>query len=146
MKHFMMKKLLGIVVLALLWCNVGVAKSTFIVCELKKFFVSENAMVDIVQKPLNKVDPTYLNKETLTFDFEKKVFLGTSMGWNGANMYHLSPNEAYFKEVEEAFIYEVKLNRLTGELKVITRINPEFKSSLFYQILIYDCVKEERKF
>ena len=60
-----MKKLLGIVVLGLMWCNVGVAKSTFIVCELKKFFVSENAMVDVVQKPLNKVDPTYLNKETL---------------------------------------------------------------------------------
>ena len=141
-----MKKLLGILVLGLLWCNVGFAKSTFIVCELKKYFVRENAMVDTVQKPLNKVDPTYLNKETLTFDFEKKVFLGTSMGWNGANMYHLDSNEAYFKEVEEAFIYEVKLNRITGELKVITRINPEFKSSLFYQILIYDCVKEEKKF
>ena len=141
-----MKKILGILVMALLWCNVGVAKPTFIVCELKKYIVRENEKIDEVQIPLNKVDSTYLNKETLTFDFEKKVFLGTSMGWNGANMYHLDSNEAYFKEVEEAFIAEVELNRLTGELKVQTRINPEFKSSLFYQILIYDCVKEERKF
>ena len=141
-----MKKLLWMIFVMVFWSNVGLAKPTFIVCELKKYIVRENAKIDEVQIPLNKVDSTYLNKETLTFDFEKKVFLGTSMGWNGANMYHLSPNEAYFKEVEEAFIYEVKLNRITGELKVITRINPEFKSSLFYQILIYDCVKEERKF
>ena len=129
-----------------LWSNVGLAKPTVIVCELKKYIVRENEKIDEVQIPLNKVDSIYLNKETLTFDFEKKVFLGTSMGWNGANMYHLSPNEAYFKKVEEAFVYEVKLNRITGELKVITRINPEFKSSLFYQTLIYDCVKEGKKF
>jgi len=129
-----------------LWSNVGLAKPTVIVCELKKYIVRENEKIDEVQIPLNKVDSTYLNKETLTFDFEKKVFLGTSMGWNGANMFHLDSNEAYFKDVEEAFITEVKLNRLTGELKVITRINPEFKSSLFYQTLIYDCVKEGKKF
>ena len=145
-----MKKILGILVMALLWCNVGVAKPTFIVCELKKYMVRENAFKDEVQTPLNKVDSTYLSKETLTFDFEKKVFLGTSMGWNGANMYHLDSNEAYFKEVEEAFIHEVRLNRRTGELKVQTRLNPTFKirdSSIgFFQTLIYDCVKEEKKF
>ena len=129
-----------------LWSNVGLAKPTVIVCELKKYIVRENEKIDEVQIPLNKVDSIYLNKETLTFDFEKKVFLGTSMGWNGANMFHLDSNEAYFKEVEEAFITEVKLNRLTGELKVITRINPEFKSSSFYRTLIYDCVKEGKKF
>ena len=129
-----------------LWSNVGLAKPTVIVCELKKYIVRENAFKDEVQTPLNKVDSTYLSKETLTFDFEKKVFLGTSMGWNGANMFHLDSNEAYFKDVEEAFITEVKLNRLTGELKVITRINPEFKSSSFYRTLIYDCVKEGKKF
>ena len=140
-----MKKLLWIMVMVL-WSNVGLAKPTVIVCELKKYIVRENEKIDEVQIPLNKVDSTYLNKETLTFDFEKKVFLGTSMGWNGANMFHLDSNEAYFKDVEEAFITEVKLNRLTGELKVITRINPEFKSSLFYQTLIYVCVKEEKKF
>ena len=68
-------------VLGLLWGgNVGFAKPTFIVCELKKYIVRENAFEDEVQKPLNKVDSTYLNKKTLTFDFEKKVFLGTSMG------------------------------------------------------------------
>ncbi len=130
--------------------NVGFAKPTFIVCELKKYIVRENAFEDEVQKPLNKVDSTYLNKKTLTFDFEKKVFLGTSMGWNGANMFHLDSNEAYFEEVEEAFITEVKLNRLTGELKVITRLNPTFKtrdSSIgFFQTLIYDFVKEEKNF
>ena len=140
-----MKKLLWIMVMVL-WSNVGLAKPTVIVCELKKYIVRENEKIDEVQIPLNKVDSTYLNKETLTFDFEKKVFLGTSMGWNGANMFHLDSNEAYFKDVEEAFITEVKLNRLTGELKVITRINPEFKSSLFYQTLIYNCVKEGKKF
>ena len=141
----MKKRFLWIMVMVL-WSNVGLAKPTVIVCELKKYIVRENAKIDEVQIPLNKVDSTYLNKETLTFDFEKKVFLGTSMGWNGANMFHLDSNEAYFKEVEEAFITEVKLNRLTGELKVITRINPEFKSSLFYQTLIYNCVKEGKKF
>ena len=141
----MKKRFLWIMVMVL-WSNVGLAKPTVIVCELKKYIVRENEKIDEVQIPLNKVDSTYLNKETLTFDFEKKVFLGTSMGWNGANVYHLDSNEAYFKEVEEVFIYEVKLNRLTGELKVITRINPEFKSSLFYQTLIYNCVKEGKKF
>ena len=140
-----MKRFLMILVMVS-WSNVGLAKPTVIVCELKKYIVRENEKIDEVQIPLNKVDSTYLNKETLTFDFEKKVFLGTSMGWNGANMVHLDSNEAYFKDVEEAFITEVKLNRLTGELKVITRINPEFKSSLFYQTLIYDCVKEGKKF
>ena len=141
----MMKRFLWIMVMVL-WSNVGLAKPTVIVCELKKYIVRENAFKDEVQTPLNKVDSTYLSKETLTFDFEKKVFLGTSMGWNGANMFHLDSNEAYFKDVEEAFITEVKLNRLTGELKVITRINPEFKSSLFYQTLIYNCAKEGKKF
>ena len=140
-----MKRFLWIMVMVL-WSNVGLAKPTVIVCELKKYIVRENEKIDEVQIPLNKVDSTYLNKETLTFDFEKKVFLGTSMGWNGANMFHLDSNEAYFKDVEEAFITEVKLNRLTGELKVITRINPEFKSSLFYQTLIYNCAKEGKKF
>ena len=141
----MTKRFLWIMVMVL-WSNVGLAKPTVIVCELKKYIVRENEKIDEVQIPLNKVDSTYLNKETLTFDFEKKVFLGTSMGWNGANMFHLDSNEAYFKDVEEAFITEVKLNRLTGELKVITRINPEFKSSLFYQTLIYNCAKEGKKF
>jgi|TARA_B100001964_G_scaffold82572_1_gene93229 hypothetical protein len=65
-------------------------------------------------------------------------------------MFHLDSNEAYFEEVEEAFITEVKLNRLTGELKVITRLNPTFKtrdSSIgFFQTLIYDFVKEEKNF
>ena len=145
----MKKRFLWIMVMVL-WSNVGLAKPTVIVCELKKYIVRENEKIDEVQIPLNKVDSTYLNKETLTFDFEKKVFLGTSMGWNGANMYHLDSNEAYFKEVEEAFIHEVRLNRRTGELKVQTRLNPTFKirdSSIgFFQTLIYDCVKEEKKF
>ena len=55
----MTKRFLWILVLSLLWSNVGLAKPTVIVCELKKYIVRENAFKDEVQTPLNKVDSTY---------------------------------------------------------------------------------------
>ena len=62
----MMKRFLWILVMVL-WSNVGLAKPTVIVCELKKYIVRENAFKDEVQTPLNKVDSTYLSKENLNF-------------------------------------------------------------------------------
>ena len=58
-----MKKLLGILVLGLVWCNAGFAKPQYLVCEISKFIVKENVLKNEVQKPLNEINSIWLNKE-----------------------------------------------------------------------------------
>ena len=68
-----MKKLLGIIVLSLLFGGNAYAKETTLICELKKFYEKRDRTSQKVQIPLNELDLIVLEKEYLVLDFDKKM-------------------------------------------------------------------------
>ena len=68
-----MKKLLGIIVLSLLFGGNAYAKETTLICELKKFYEKRDRTSQKVQIPLNELDLIVLEKEYLVLDFDKKT-------------------------------------------------------------------------
>ena len=146
-----MKKLLGIVVLGLMWCSVGFAKPQYLVCEISKYIVKENVLKNEVQKPLNEINSTWLNKEFITIDFEKKAIMANSMELSSPKIWLWDLEEIIFRYDEENEVLNkaYRLNRITGELKVKISNKPgmEHGDTIgFHMKLFYDCEIEEKKF
>ncbi len=146
-----MKKLLGIVILGLLWCSTGFAKPQHLVCEISKYIVKENVLKDEAQTPLNEVNSTWLDKEFITIDFDKKAILENSMTLYSPKIIIWDSREIILRyEEEDKFFNKVfNLNRITGELTVKHRHKDGManKDNIgFYLLLFYDCELEEKKF
>ena len=92
-----MKKLLGIVVLGLLWCNVGVAKDTILKCK-----DSGNSIVSII------VDES---KNKIIFN---GIRVKTPITW-GTIIYFIHPDKRVHNSNSWA-TNKVSLDRLTGKL------------------------------
>ena len=83
---------------------------------------------DEKQIPLSKVDPIYLGKVTLSFDMENEKFLGSnlifpteykSVLFTDEEIYFITKG---FKDNEDYFYYDTRLNRMTGELTRVTKV------------------------
>ena len=96
-----MKKLLGIVILGLLWCSTGFAKPQHLVCEISKYIVKENVLKNEVQKPLNEINSIWLNKEFITIDFEKKAIMANSKELSSPKIWLWDSEEIIFRYDEE---------------------------------------------
>ena len=83
---------------------------------------------DEQQIPLSKVDPMYLGKVSILFDMENKKFLGSNLIYPIEYKSVLfTEDEIYFmtkgfKNNEDYFYYDTRLNRMTGELTRVTRV------------------------
>ena len=90
---------------------------------------------DEQQIPLSKVDPTYLGKVSLSFDMENEKFLGSNYIFPGEYKSVLfTDDEIYFmtkgfKDNEEVFYYDTRLNRMTGELTRVIRVTESYVKS-----------------
>ena len=146
-----MKKLIGIVVLGLLWCNIGYTSPQYLVCEISKYIVRENALTDEVQRPLNEVNSTWLEKEFLTIDFDKKAILANSMELTSPIIWVWDSSEIIlrYEEGDKFFNTVYDLNRITGELRVKTRHKDGManKDTIGFEMLrFYNCEIEKKKF
>ena len=74
-----MKKLLGIVVLGLLFSSSAYTKEINLSCELSKYIEKKGVLNDEQQIPLSKVNASDLKKFTLSFDMENEKFLGSNL-------------------------------------------------------------------
>ena len=127
-----MKKLLGIVVLGLLFGNSAYTKEINLSCELSKYIEKKGVLTDEQQIPLSKVNASDLKKFTLSFDMENEKFLGSNL--IGPNEYKnvlfsSLDNMIYFMtkgyKADDITYYDTRLDRLTGEL--IRTIQPTEK-------------------
>ena len=159
-----MKKLLGIVVLGLLLSGNAISKEVNLTCKLSKYFFKESVLKDEKQVPLSKVDPIDLKTVTLSFDMDKKEFLGSNLIWPIEYKSVLfTEEEIYFltkgyKDNNNVFYYDTRLNRLTGELTRMIQVTEKaIKKQLetnsnapsgfgWKQTLIYQCKVVDKLF
>ena len=117
-----MKKLLGIVVLGFLFSGNANSKQVDLSCEISKFFAKELVLEEEKQIPLSKIDKRYLKKVTISFDMDKQEFLGSNLIYPDEYKKVLfTDDEIYFmtkgfKNKEDLFYYDTRLNRISGEL------------------------------
>ena len=157
-----MKKSLKITFLILFFNNLFFINNAFsietiLTCNLTKYFIKKNFVNDERQVPLNEVSATYLEQEKLILDFDKRIFITSSIifpnYFKSINFYEdrVSFEGLGAKKNEDIFHYTARLDRISGELKIITeptnaraRKKPEdggFKLTRFYQ-----CEKTKKKF
>lgn len=83
---------------------------------------------DEQQIPRSKLDPTYLRKISISFDMENEKFLGSNLIFPTEYKSVLfTEDEIYFmtkgfKDNEDYFYYDTRLNRMTGELTRVTKV------------------------
>ena len=122
------KIFLSIIVLGLLFTSNAYSKEVNLSCDLSKFFTRKYMTSDEQQIPLSKVDPMYLGKVSILFDMENKKFLGSNLIYPIEYKSVLfTEDEIYFmtkgfKNNEDYFYYDTRLNRTTGELTRVTRV------------------------
>ena len=130
-----MKKIITAFCLVFLFSNNSFSKEVNLSCDLSKFFTRKYMTQDEQQIPLSKVDPTYLGKVSLSFDMENKKFLGSNLIFPEEYKKVLFTNEEIyfmtkgFKDNEEVFYYDTRLNRMTGELTRVTKVTESYIKS-----------------
>lgn len=132
-----MKKIILAIFFLIFFSNVSYSKEVNLSCDLSSFFIKKSFVTDEVQIPLDKVDAVYLNKVTLKFDVDNKIFLGSNLITSDEYKEVLFTDEEIFfltKGVDDedhfAF-YDTRLNRLNGQL---TRIMQPTKAYLRKQL------------
>ena len=104
------------------------SKEVNLSCDLSKFFTRKYMTSDEQQIPRSKLDPTYLRKISISFDMENEKFLGSNLIFPTEYKSVLfTEDEIYFmtkgfKDNEDYFYYDTRLNRTTGELTRVTRV------------------------
>ena len=104
------------------------SKEVNLSCDLSKFFTRKYMTSDEQQIPRSKLDPTYLRKISISFDMENEKFLGSNLIFPTEYKSVLfTEDEIYFmtkgfKDNEDYFYYDTRLNRMTGELTRVTRV------------------------
>jgi hypothetical protein len=130
-----MKKILIIFCLFFIFSSNVYSKEVNLSCDLSKFFTRQYMTQDEQQIPLSKVEPTYLGKVSLSFDMENEKFLGSnlifpteykSVLFTDEEIYFITKG---FKDNEEVFYYDTRLNRMTGELTRVTRVTESYVKS-----------------
>jgi len=104
------------------------SKEVNLSCDLSKFFTRKYMTSDEQQIPRSKLDPTYLRKISISFDMENEKFLGSNLIFPTEYKSVLfTEDEIYFmtkgfKDNEDYFYYDTRLNRMTGELTRVTKV------------------------
>ena len=104
------------------------SKEVNLSCDLSKFFTRKYMTSDEQQIPRSKLDPTYLRKVSISFDMENEKFLGSNLIFPTEYKSVLfTEDEIYFmtkgfKDNEDYFYYDTRLNRMTGELTRVTKV------------------------
>ena len=157
------KIFLSIIVLGLLLTSNAYSKEVNLSCDLSKFFTRKYMTSDEQQIPRSKLDPTYLRKVSISFDMENEKFLGSNLIFPTEYKSVLfTEDEIYFmtkgfKDNEDYFYYDTRLNRMTGELTRVTRVTESYvKSKLktpdadtgwgWQQTEVYQCKEVDKLF
>jgi hypothetical protein len=104
-----MKKLLGIMVLGLLWCNVGVAKEIFAKCV---YVGDSNANFELIEFKIDTKNRTLFNSVIWTYPGEKKERYHEYLdikSWSGTNISYSYPKyngEVYKLDYGSRVFYE----------------------------------------
>ena len=120
------------------------SKEVNLSCDLSKFFTRKYMTSDEQQIPRSKLDPTYLRKVSISFDMENEKFLGSNLIFlTEYKSVLFTEDEIYFmtkgfKDNEDYFYYDTRLNRMTGELTRVTKVTESVvKGSSFFARVKY---------
>ena len=141
------------------------SKEVNLSCDISKFFTRKYMLDDEKQIPLSKLQPSYLKKVTLSFDMDNEKFLGSNLIYPNeykSVLFSQIEDVIYFmtkgfKNNEDIYYFDTRLNRMTGELTRVTRVTESYvKSKLktpdadtgwgWQQTEVYQCKEVDKLF
>ena len=135
-----MKKLLGILVLGLLWCNVGFAEKTKLICKSLLEEVTGNVYnINFDRKTIDVFQGSGGNKLTFEVDRYDDHFIVSHMRilsdhWKGYDTYVTDWNEWASPEWK-SHLWQIQINRIEGVAFIVRSKKPYKEEKKTYKLV-----------